>query len=167
MTNQQATQHDITPLAKDEAGNDQTTAAHLAYLIEEEKLAHDVYQVLGEKWGSRVFTNIQRSEATHQSAVLGVMQSRELTDPRQRVIGKFTHQDLQKLYDQLIAQGNKSASEAYAVGVTVETTDIADLEKAIKDLNAKDTDIKAVYDLLLSGSENHLRAFERQQSRTN
>ena len=109
--------HGIVPLNKEEASNNLATADELAYLIEEEKLAHDVYQVLSDTWGSRVFGNIKNSETTHQGLVIAVMQSRGLADPRSSDLGTFINQDLQKLYDQMITQGKQSAAEAYKVGV--------------------------------------------------
>lgn len=157
--------HGITPLESAEASNSQTTADELAYLIEEEKLAHDVYQVMYDKWGSRVFDNIKNSETTHQDLLLAVMESRELPDPRKSDVGKFTNPDLQALYDKLTAQGSQSQTEAFRVGVIIEETDITDLNKMIANLDVKDTDIKAVLENLLNGSENHLRAFNRQASR--
>ena len=93
------------------------------------------------------------------------MNSRGIADPRKSDIGKFTDPDLQALYDKLIAQGNQSQSEAYKVGVVIEETDIADINKMLKSLDPKDTDIKAVLENLLNGSENHLRAFNRQVGR--
>ena len=48
---------------------DSTEAAGLAYLREEEKLAHDVYATLNSKWGLRVFGNISQSEDRHFSAI--------------------------------------------------------------------------------------------------
>jgi hypothetical protein len=157
--------HGITPLNTTQASNNQTTSDELAYLIEEEKLAHDVYQMMYNKWGSRVFSNIKNSETTHQDMLLAIMNSRGIADPRKSDIGKFTDPDLQALYDKLIAQGNQSQSEAYKVGVVIEETDIADINKMLKSLDPKDTDIKAVLENLLNGSENHLRAFNRQVGR--
>ncbi len=157
--------HGIVPLGKEQASNNKTTADELAYMIEEEKLAHDVYQVMYDAWGARVFGNIKNSETTHQNLVLAVMQSRSLADPRSSELGVFANQDLQKLYDQMIAQGKQSATEAYKVGAAIEERDIADLKKTIATLDSKDTDVKEVLDMLLRGSENHLRAFSRQASR--
>ncbi len=134
--------------------------ALLAYLIEEEKLAHDVYTVMYEKYGARVFGNILQSEKTHQSKVLAIMQARNLPDPRSAELGKFTNQELQKLYDTLIEQGNKSPEEAYKVGVAIEEKDIADITTQLA--TATDQDIVSTLELLRSGSENHLRAFNRQ-----
>ena len=158
-------EHGIIPLAANQASNASQTATDLAFILEEEKLAHDVYQAMYKLWGARVFGNITNSEATHQSMVLAVMQSRNLPDPRQTEAGRFTNVDLQKLYDQLIAQGSQGAAEAYAVGVLIEETDIADITKILSRLDAKDTDVKDVLENLMNGSENHLRAFNRQVAR--
>ncbi len=107
--------------------NKSLTETQLLYLIEEEKLAHDVYAVMHEKYGARVFGNILESESTHQSRVLTLLQTREIKDPRASEIGVFNNQELQALYDTLIKQGNESAVEAYKVGVAIEEKDIADI----------------------------------------
>ena len=159
-------QHGITPLSPAEASNQSDTAVDLAFIVEEEKLAHDVYVALYDLWGVRVFSNISNSEATHQNMVWAVMESRGLTDPRASEPGVFTNTDLQKLYDELVAQGSKSAHDAYLVGVAIEEKDIADLDGMIARLDSKDTDIKAVLESLRDGSENHLRAFNRQVERS-
>lgn len=158
-------EHGITPLSSDQASNSQTTADELAYLLEEEKLSHDVYRAMYDKWGSRVFGNIKDSETMHQKMVLAIMESRNLPDPRKSEPGKFTNQDLQAFYDDLISQGNQSQQSAFESGVRVEETDIADLKKALANLPEKDTDIKDVLDNLIHSSENHLRAFSRQAGR--
>jgi hypothetical protein len=131
----------------------------LLYLIEEEKLAHDVYTVLGETWGGNTFTNILASETSHQDQVLTLLNTYGLTDPRSTEIGVFTNPELQALYDQLIAQGMTSQIEAYKVGVLIEEKDIADLNTAID--STTDTTIIATLETLLSGSENHLAAFSK------
>ena len=158
-------EHGITPLKADQASNSQATADELAYMIEEEKLAHDIYQAMYDKWGARVFGNIQNSETMHQKMVWAVMESRGLKDPRTPQAGTFTNSNLQAFYDKLIAQGNQSRTEAYKVGVLVEETDITDLKKTIANLDPADSDVKATLENLLHASENHLRAFNRQLSR--
>lgn len=96
----------ITKVDPAAATKDDAMTKRLQYLIEEEKLAHDVYQKLYEKWGSRVFGNIKQSELSHQSSVLSVMQTRGITDPRSSEVGKFTDPELQKIYNDLMAQGS-------------------------------------------------------------
>ena len=136
------------------------TETQLLYLIEEEKLAHDVYTVMYEKYGARVFGNILESESTHQSRVLTLLQAREIKDPRASEIGVFNNQELQALYDTLIKQGNESAVEAYNVGVAIEEKDIADISTQLA--TASDQDVIGTLEALRNGSENHLRAFNRQ-----
>ena len=71
--------------------------------------------------------------------------------------GKFQNQDLQALYNQLIAQGSTSNIEALKVGATIEDVDIKDL----RNLSAETTNslILNVYSNLMCGSRNHMRAF--------
>jgi hypothetical protein len=139
--------------------NTQNLAAELAYLVEEEKLAFDVYTVMYSTWGSQTFSNILQSEANHQSQVLAVMTAYGVSDPRSTEIGVFQNTELQKLYDTLIAQGKVSQVDAFRAGVTVEETDIADLEKMLA--ANPPTDVAAMMNSLLSGSQKHLVAFNR------
>lgn len=136
-----------------------TTDDLLLYLIEEEKLAHDVYTVLGETWGGNTFSNILGSETSHQDQVLNLLNSYGLTDPRSSEIGVFVNPDLQALYDQLIAQGMTSQAEAYKAGVLIEETDITDLTTAIH--STSDATIVATLEKLRSASESHLAAFSK------
>ncbi len=136
------------------------TQEQLVYLIEEEKLAHDVYDAMFALWGARVFGNILQSEATHQSQVLTVMQSRGIADPRSASPGVFVNKDLQSLYNELVAKGSRSAVDAYEVGVAIEELDIKDLTEMLA--TAKDADVIAMMENLRKGSENHLRAFNNQ-----
>ena len=140
--------------------SDPTTEDLLEYLIEEEKLAHDVYTVMYQKYGANVFGNILESETTHQGMVLALLQERNIQDPRSTELGVFNNNELQQLYDKLIAQGNISATEAYKVGVIIEEKDIADISNQLA--TTTDQDIVPTLESLRSGSENHLRAFNRQ-----
>lgn len=136
------------------------TAASLSYMIEEEKLAHDVYVTLGQVWGATIFSNIAASETTHQNLLVPLLESRAIADARSADVGVFTHPELQALYDQLIAQGSASYGDAIQVGVIIEKKDIADLNDALA--LEDETDVISAYQRLLAGSRNHLTAFERQ-----
>lgn len=141
--------------------NDSTEEAKmLVYLIEEEKLAHDVYSELSALWGSKVFSNILQSEVSHQAQVLPLLEARAIADPRSSQIGVFTNTTLQKLFDELIAKGSKSAKDAFEVGVAIEELDIQDITDMLgKTLSS---DVITTLDRLRAASENHLRAFNRQ-----
>ena len=133
-------------------------AADLQFMREEEKLAHDVYVTLYEKWGLRVFANISRSEQQHTEAVAYLLDRYDITDPAAgNDLGEFTDEKLQALYDQLVAQGSKSVADALKVGAAIEEIDILDLQERLAETD--NADIERVYNSLLAGSENHLRAF--------
>lgn len=72
-------------------------------------------------------------------------------------VGEFKNEELQNLYDSLIAQGTVSLVRALEVGVFIEETDIADLLTGIE--STTQNDIMSVFSNLLQGSENHLDAF--------
>lgn len=134
----------------------------LLYLIEEEKLAHDIYAAMSDLYGAKVFSNIMKSETSHQNKVSTLLLSRNVTDPRSTEPGIFVNQELQKLYDALLEQGSQNIQEAYNVGIAIEQKDIADISRQIE--TTADENILSVLRLLKSGSENHLAAFERQKS---
>ncbi len=133
----------------------------LVYMREEEKLARDVYQVLYDVWGLRVFNNIARSEQMHTTAIKTLLQKYQLTDPVEvDSLGKFKNVTLQKLFNELTTRGKQSLTEALKVGALIEEIDILDLQKELKNIEGN-KDIQLVYENLMRGSRNHLRAFVR------
>lgn len=133
----------------------------LQFMREEEKLAYDLYNALYAKWGNPVFSTIATSEARHKDSVLGLLNQFGLADPAAGMAaGKFTSSALQTLYDQLLASGSKSEIDGLRVGVTVEVTDIDDLDAAIS--RTADASIIRVYSNLRKGSVNHLSSFTNQ-----
>lgn len=132
--------------------------AGLVYMREEEKLAHDVYLALYDLWGLQLFQNIARSEEAHTGAVKRLLDRFSIPDPAdQSPPGIFQDQTLQALYDQLVDQGANSLGDALKVGAVIEEIDILDLQAYL--LDTTNPDIRRVYENLLRGSENHLRAF--------
>ncbi len=132
----------------------------LLFMVEEEKLAKDVYSVLYTKWQQQSFDNISQSEATHVSAVQALLEKYKVALPGNlSKAGVFTNPDLQKLYNDLVKKGETSLVEALKVGTAVEEIDILDLEKRLVQTDKED--IKLVYNNLMRGSRNHLRSFVR------
>lgn len=128
----------------------------LLFMREEEKLARDVYQVLGASSTQPIFGNIARSEETHMEAVRVLLDQYEIKDPA-LAAGKFMNRDLQALYDRLIGQGSVNQIEALKVGAAIEEIDLIDLE--IRIAQTDEAAIKLVYENLEKGSRNHLRSF--------
>lgn len=136
--------------------------AGLYYMREEEKLAHDVYLALFDRWDAQVFDNIAQSETQHTEAVRSLILAHGLEDPAATTApGVFVNADLQALYNQLVDMGQRSLVDALKVGCLVEETDIRDIEER-KAQVIDESDIVQVYDNLLCGSRNHLRAFNSQ-----
>ncbi|HOA15219.1 MAG TPA: DUF2202 domain-containing protein [Bacillota bacterium] len=132
--------------------------ASLLYMVEEEKLAHDVYVALAEAWGAPIFAQIATSEQRHSESIAFLLEKYGLKDPTaDSKPGVFVNKELQALYTKLVADGKVSLVAAYKVGMTVEDLDIKDLEEDLK--ATKNADVIRVYENLLAGSMNHLNAF--------
>jgi hypothetical protein len=133
----------------------------LFFLREEEKLAHDVYTALYAQWGAAVFGNIIPSEAQHTEAIRQRIFAHGLIDPAANTgDGVFVNAELQALYNDLVSMGRPSLVAALKVGCLIEEKDIWDIEQ--KKLQVQEeADLVSVYDQLLCGSRNHLRAFSR------
>lgn len=133
-------------------------AAGLQFMREEEKLAHDVYVTLYEKWDLSAFNSITASEQKHTEAVAYLLERYDISDPTVgNDLGEFTDPELQALYNKLVAQGSQSIADALTVGAAIEEIDILDLQERMAETT--NADILRVYKNLLAGSENHLRAF--------
>ena len=99
----------------------------LLFLLEEEKLARDVYESLYAKWGAAEFSKIAASEQRHMNSVLRLVEKYGLDAPSTLdTRGEFDDGDLQNLYKALIEKGGASLEAAYQVGVDIEVLDIED-----------------------------------------
>lgn len=129
----------------------------LLFMYQEEKVARDVYIKMYEQWGHNIFNNIKDSEQSHIDAVEALLVKYEIEIPIVDTdIGSFKLLELQELYDSLIEKGTLSEIDALEVGVMIEEKDIIDIVEKMVDVPA---DIETVYGNLLSGSYNHLDAF--------
>jgi hypothetical protein len=147
--------HEYIPAGEGEL--DDADSEALIFMREEEKLAHDVYVVMYELWGLPIFDNISSSELSHMQAVKTLLDGYGVPDPASDVLGVFTNPDLQALYNDLVAQGSQSLSDALRVGAAIEEIDILDLQERLA--QTENADIQHVFTNLLNGSINHLRAF--------
>ncbi len=130
----------------------------LYYMIEEEKLARDVYVKLFNVWGSRVFQKISQSEQRHMDAIGALFNRYEIENPATgQETGYFENSELQNLYDVLVESGSTTLIDALHVGATIEDLDIFDLQERIA--TADNEDLILVFENLMKGSRNHLRAF--------
>ena len=135
--------------------------AGLQFMREEEKLARDSYLTLYDRWHLPIFAKISNSEVMHMSRVKDLLDCYGLPDPAAgKPMGEFTNPVLQQLYDDLMAQGSQSPTEALKVGVMIEEVDIRDLQHYLGLTNK--ADIINVYTALMNASYHHLSAFNNQ-----
>lgn len=133
----------------------------LIYMRIEEKLARDVYTVMGTTYNAQVFLNIKLSEQAHMTTVKRMLDKYSIPDPlTSDEVGVFPDETFQALYDQLIAQGSVSLNEALLVGIAIEELDIADLEDQLTNV-VTNPGIIRLYTNLKAGSVSHLAAFNR------
>lgn len=140
------------PLSDDERAN-------LVWMREEERLARDLYQRFHQAWDVPIFDNIAASEQRHYEAIGRLLKRYGVSDPSVgQPPGGYAETELQNAYDGWLARGLSSVEEAYAVGVELETGDIADLSAGAE--GSDKPAIHRVYENLRAASENHLQAFE-------
>lgn len=133
----------------------------LLYMIEEEKMARDLYDAFFEQTGNLVFDRISNSEQRHLDSLLNVAEQAGInTSALSASAGTFTNAALQSLYDSLLAAGDDSLEAALQAATTVEQTDIADL--ANYSANPELGILGVVYAHLKQASEHHLAAFTLQ-----
>jgi len=143
---------------------DQKEIDALLYMREEEKLARDVYVAFLNKWDMKIFRNISESESRHTISVKNLLDKYKISDPvTSDSVGVFTNPGLQKLYHDLVKRGQDSLVSALTVGAIIEDLDIYDLNQRLAEVD--NDDIKCVFENLKRGSENHMRAFNRQLDR--
>lgn len=141
-----------------QADTDPATASLLQAMVAEEKVAHDVYVTLGDMYDVPTFDRIAASEVRHQDAVRTLLDTYGVTDPTVGdPVGEFDDPVFQAMYDDMVAQGSASLTEAANVGIAIEELDIADLQAAID--ADQPADIERVFTNLLNGSQRHLAAF--------
>jgi hypothetical protein len=131
----------------------------LIHMIEEEKLAHDVYARLRDVTGLQIFGTIAAGEATHHSTMLRDADRRNIdvsylpSEP-----GEFHDPAFQALYEQLVQEGSASPQAALRVGVKIETLNFTDISDAM--LITEDAALDNTYSHLASVSQSHLRQFQ-------
>jgi hypothetical protein len=154
--------------------------AHLVFMREEERLAHDVYATLGEAYPETVvFANIVLSEANHTGTIADKLDQYHIDDPSTTdEVGEFTGEEygwyFTEKYNLLVNMGNEGLLEALYVGALIEELDMYDIVACPKVIVSTDngidegecgmeyTDEKSLvttYSSLLEGSKDHLRAY--------
>jgi hypothetical protein len=131
----------------------------LRFQIDEERMAGELYQALGEKHDVPPFKNIPRAEARHRELLENLATRAGLTPARPTTAGRYETPAIQARHDALLARGQASLIEALKVGALVEEQDIADLRALVA--TTDNPELKSVVTALEQGSRHHLNAFVR------
>jgi len=133
-------------------------AEHVAYMRQEEKLARDVYLTLNKTWDSLVFSRIAGSEQRHMDAIARIIDVQGMDDPASDdTIGVYENDDFAEMFVQLTEAGAISYVEALKTGAYIEELDILDFQDCL--LDVENEHLIRVFENLMRGSRNHLRAF--------
>ncbi len=156
----------FTSCSKDDKQDDITTdvvlsetqKSHLVKLYEEEKLAHDLYSEFYDEHGYKPFSHHTEAEAKHMGYVDDILKQYDITRPNLGH-GIFENAGYQQSYNEWLAKGISDGVHSCYIAAYIEEMDILDLMEGIK--IAETADIKDLYETLKSGSENHLRAYNK------
>ena len=159
--------YDLTSPDEATYGITQEEINGLIHMRIEEKVARDVYTILGTAYNEQVFLNIKLSEQAHMDAVKRMLDKYNIPDPLTTdEVGEFpdAYPDFQELYDQLLTQGSISLYQGLLVGVVIEELDIADLDYQLTSV-VTNPGITKLYTNLKAGSVSHLAAFNKNLTR--
>lgn len=158
----------------------------LAYMGNEERLAHDIYLNLYDYHQQtnnisikQLYNIATNAESQHIAIVQSLVKrynlnASDLTDVNATVVnennmsatsmprGVYDIQKIQDLYNSLYALGKNSQQDALKVGCMVEVTDITDLDEYITQAQESNAaDVEAAFNVLRDGSYRHYWAFDR------
>lgn len=135
-----------------------TDIDNLNYLYEEERLAHYIYTELSKKWELSIFENIAKSEKLHFQHLLVIYENYGLRVPK-IANGLYNYPELNLLYDRFFEGGMMTLENSLTLAANLEEYNIADLERYLR--HTQNVDLILVYNSILEGSKNHLRAIHR------
>ena len=128
------------------SNNEYTLEEMLIYAMEDEYLAKTEYRVIMETFNDeRPFSNIKQSEITHIRLLTPLFERYNVEIPA-------------KDWESLVVVP-ETLEEAFAIGVEAEIENIEMYETFLQ--QELPADVRAVFERLQAGSENHLAAFQR------
>ncbi|MBK9488308.1 MAG: DUF2202 domain-containing protein [Haliscomenobacter sp.] len=137
--------------------------AIILYLIEQEKVAHDLYRVLDTMWVTDVFNRVSNEELQHMAKLSAVACEFMIDVPahfNEYPEGQFVDGKLRRLYTDLLVAANFSLEEAYRACANLEERKILDLKAALREPNFEIETL--TYKALLIGAEDNLKLFIRE-----
>lgn len=134
--------------------------AVLVYLVEQEKLARDVYSTLDTFWVTDVFNRLAHQELQHIGKLSTVAAELAIYVPNhfnEYPLGQFNNPEFRILYKEILENANFSLEDAYRVCANLEERKMMDLKAALKEPNFEMENL--TYKSLLLGSEENFKIF--------
>lgn len=135
----------------------------LFLIVEQKKLAHDVFITLSEHWQKRHLKLLVRVESLHLRAIKRRLKNHDLNSILGNSTGIFNSSKLQKLYWELVNRGQNSVLDAFHVSAFLKEMDIVNLQSVID--ASKNTRITNFSQRLMNNSKKHLRILIKQIER--
>jgi hypothetical protein len=136
-------------------------ADELQFMIQEEKMARDLYRQFYAQTGIQAFQNIAEAEQRHMDKIAGLLKQSALANPVENMAeGVFENEEIKKLYQELLNRAAASTIDALKTAAFVEEKDIEDLRAVIESSNQSKH--ISVLQHLEEASKRHLQAFARQ-----
>lgn len=132
----------------------------LIYTMQEEKVANNFYTAMQSLYGINVFENISKAETMHMKHVKTLLDDFGIDNPvtgKYEAAGSFMDAGLEKIYNDMISNGNTSVTDALKESAKFEEMDIRDLKAFVE--STQNTSIESTLNMLINASGNHLRAF--------
>jgi len=129
-------------------------------IIEEEKLARDIYSEFYRLHSEGIFLEISKDEQKHMDRILTLVDIYKFEDPvKTNPPGVFSDPNVQVLYNQLLLEGTKSLEDALKVAIKLEKIDKEDISKT----KSKTSALSSIdtFDFLMTGSKYHLDKYTK------
>ncbi len=127
-------------------------------MMEYEKMVRDVYAMMYQQWQTKAFENMGKKASAEMAAMKLLLErygiNNPVTDPSKA--GDFQNQSLQKTFEQMVENGNKSLIDAIKTCAELEEMNLMKIENALE--NANSDDLKTVYSTMLKETVDMLKS---------
>ncbi|MDH3650920.1 MAG: DUF2202 domain-containing protein [Saprospiraceae bacterium] len=135
---------------------DQESVKHM---VEEERLAFEIYQFASSKWDQPIFQTICTDEKFHLYKIKALAK-KYAVESGEEVPGTYDNQGLQDMFTRYQSKAVVSEKDALLAVADFEERDIVDLQKYFK--TTDNADLIVAYEYLLEGAKKHLRMIYQQ-----
>ncbi len=132
------------------------------YLIENEKLLRDYFNVMYNKYNLSLFQNVAKSEQSHLNFLAVKFLRYDLKNPtEEKPAGEYVNPELQQTYDIMIAKGETNIYAALLAGSSKVKEDVEDIPLMIDQFEGN-ADIVLIFSNILIESQKNREVLEQE-----